>query len=228
MIYFVGLDLGQAQDYTALSIVEAHPTIKKYRVSDYDPIREIECLPLSFDVSYLKRYALGTSYPAIVEDVSQKVRQLNKRVFTIDQTGVGRPVFDLFEGAGLKPLGITITGSDIVHGEGRQWRVPKRDLVGILQVAVQAGRLKVAKKLPEAKTLVDEFLNFRVKINLKTAHDSYEAWREGVHDDLVLSVALACWTAEWYYRNLEIVAHQDEAQKKLDQELDELFQELDL
>jgi len=27
-------------------------------------------------------------------------------------------------------------------------------------------------------------------------HDSYGAWREGAHDDLLLSVALACWAAE--------------------------------
>jgi hypothetical protein len=46
--------------------------------------------------------------------------------------------------------------------------------------------------------LVKELLNFRVKINISTAHDSYEAWREGDHDDLVLSVALACWAGERY------------------------------
>ena len=34
--------------------------------------------------------------------------------------------------------------------------------------------------MPEASTLVEEPLNFRVKINLKTTHDSYEAWHEGV------------------------------------------------
>jgi hypothetical protein len=38
-------------------------------------------------------------------------------------------------------------------------------------------------------------LNFKRKINLKTAHDSYEHWRETDHDDLVLATALACWGA---------------------------------
>jgi hypothetical protein len=41
--------------------------------------------------------------------------------------------------------------------------------------------------------LKKELLNFRRKINLKTAHDSYEHWRESDHDDLVLAAALACW-----------------------------------
>ncbi len=35
-----------------------------------------------------------------------------------------------------------------------------------------------------------------MKINISTAHDSYEAWREGDHDDLVLAVAMACWAGE--------------------------------
>ena len=30
--------------------------------------------------------------------------------------------------------------------------------------------------------------------------DSYEAWSAGNHDDLVLSVALACWAGERYLR----------------------------
>jgi hypothetical protein len=32
------------------------------------------------------------------------------------------------------------------------------------------------------------------------APDSYKAWSAGNHDDLVLSVALACWAGERYLR----------------------------
>jgi hypothetical protein len=39
-------------------------------------------------------------------------------------------------------------------------------------------------------------LNFKVKIDPRSAHDSYSAWREEDHDDLVLSVALAAWWGE--------------------------------
>ncbi len=34
---------------------------------------------------------------------------------------------------------------------------------------------------------------------------SPEAWREGDHDDLVLSVALACWAGERYIRKEDSV-----------------------
>ncbi|MGA2669918.1 MAG: hypothetical protein ABSF21_00650 [Dehalococcoidia bacterium] len=228
MTLFMGLDLGQAQDYTALSVVEAQPTKKKYWGNGYEPIREIEGLPVSFNVRHLQRYTLGTSYPIIIEDVVSKIKQFEGTVLAIDHTGVGRPVFDLFERAGLHPLGITITGSDMAHGEGRQWRVPKRDLVGVLQVAVQGNRLKVAKELPDATTLVNELLNFRVKINLKTAHDSYEAWREGVHDDLVLSVALACWAATQFYTSWEQSAGLSIIQQKLDNEFEGIMRGVEL
>ncbi len=47
-----------------------------------------------------------------------------------------------------------------------------------------------------AATLTRELLAFQVKISAETAHDSYGAWREGAHDDLVLAVALALWAGE--------------------------------
>jgi hypothetical protein len=55
--------------------------------------------------------------------------------------------------------------------------------------------LRVAPALSEIETFVAELSNFRVKISA-SGHDTYDAWRESVHDDLVLSVALACWWAE--------------------------------
>lgn len=60
--------------------------------------------------------------------------------------------------------------------------MPKRNLVSSVQVALQSGRLKIAEDLALAETLRKELLNFRVKVNVSTAHDSYEAWREGDHE----------------------------------------------
>jgi hypothetical protein len=74
--------------------------------------------------------------------------------------------------------------------------VPKRDLVGIAQVLLQTERIQFAAGLPLTPLLVHELLEFRVKIDPLTAHDSYGAWREGQHDDLVLAVAIAAWYGE--------------------------------
>jgi len=69
-----------------------------------------------------------------------------------------------------------------------------------LLVLFQNERLKIAAGLSMADALVGELLNFKVKIDPKTAHDSYAAWREGDHDDLVLSVSLAAWWADRFGR----------------------------
>ena len=66
-------------------------------------------------------------------------------------------------------------------------------------MCLDSGRLHIPTLLGHGATLKAELANFRVKINLRTAHDSYEAgpsWREGEHDDLVLSLAMALWFAE--------------------------------
>lgn len=44
------------------------------------------------------------------------------------------------------------------------------------------------------------------KIPMHVVHDSYEAWRERGHDDLVLALALACWRAEQPRYSLRVVA----------------------
>jgi hypothetical protein len=54
----------------------------------------------------------------------------------------------------------------------------------------------VSSALPEAKTLMQELLNFRVKVSLSTGHESFEAWRERDSDDLVLALACALWYAK--------------------------------
>lgn len=100
---------------------------------------------------------------------------------------------DLLRQKGLRPRGVTITEGDKGSPEGADWRVPKRELVSTIQVLLQGGRLKIAEELPNAAVLIQELLHFRVKIDLVTAHDSYGPWRERVHDDLVLAIALACW-----------------------------------
>jgi hypothetical protein len=57
--------------------------------------------------------------------------------------------------------------------------------------------------LPEAEILKKELLNFRMKIDPKTAHDSYEHWRESEHDDLVLAVSMAAWFRQYWNRHLD-------------------------
>jgi hypothetical protein len=193
--FYVGLDLGQAQDPTAICVLE------KLEDTDKAPLH----------VRHLERPELGTYYPDIVERVKELVRDpvLSEKTYdywgsvtssqppelVVDATGVGRPVVDMIRREGLSFVPVLITGGDIEHHDNGFYKVPKRNLVSAVQLALQSGRLKIAEDLALAETLRKELLNFRIKVNISTAHDSYEAWREGDHDDLVLATALAAWRA---------------------------------
>ena len=233
--YYVGLDLGQSQDYTALSLIEEPVWIPQTELEPsgwawrlninieeggwVSPSRlshwQLEQV-LSINYQYgrppdpplflrhLERIGLGTRYPVVVERVGQLLSTYplrnNRAAFLVDKTGVGASVVDHFIMAGLHPIAVTIHGGSSVTNDPQVlgYRVPKRDLVSATQVLLQNGRLKIAKELPLAETLRKELLSFRVKIDPKTAHDSYEHWREGDHDDLVLSTAMACWYRQWF------------------------------
>lgn len=188
--YIMGLDLGQSKDYTALAVLEI-PVPKVVNNVVEAPV---------YSVRHLKRWDLGTNYPAIVADVHQLAMGepfQGRAAIAVDQTGVGRAVVDLLRVAqvpGLVPILIT-AGHAITVGDDGACHVPKKELVSVLQVLLQKRRLKVASSLQHAETLTKELANFKVKITA-AANETFEAWREGDHDDLVLAVAMAGWLAE--------------------------------
>lgn len=44
-----------------------------------------------------------------------------------------------------------------------------------------------------------KLLAFQVRIT-PSSNNIFGAWREGADDDLVLAAVLACWLAEWGYK----------------------------
>jgi hypothetical protein len=186
--FLVGLDLGQTQDFTALAVLERNQP---------DPGRS-ETVPPDYALRHLQRFPLGTPYTEIVPAVARLLgaTPLRESPLVVDQTGVGRAVVDmLYQSAGwVVPVTIT-AGHAVTQAEDRSWHVPKKELVTCLQVVMQTRRLHIARSLPDAALLVRELQNFQVKITA-AANETFGAWREGQHDDLVLAVALACWWAE--------------------------------
>ena len=124
---------------------------------------------------------------------------LNNSPLIVDQTGVGQAVMDMLRRVSVTreiwPVTIT-TGLKMSNDYG-SWSVPKKDLVATMQVLLQTRRIKVAEALAEAEMLATELTNFQAKVPPASAMvDPVAAWREGQHDDLVLTVVMTAWHAE--------------------------------
>jgi hypothetical protein len=192
--FAVGLDLGQARDYTAVVIVER--VAQNTSSGSHDQCRYLH--PIEYHVRHIERFELGTRYPDIVDSISALLVDsllAGHSRLVVDGTGVGAPVVDMFLHRGLKPVPVYITGADRISHTGRITRVPKRDLVSVLQVLFQTARLRIATDLELASTLTTELTNFTARIT-PSFHETFACWRESQHDDLVLALSIACWYFE--------------------------------
>jgi hypothetical protein len=174
---FVGLDLGQARDYTALAVLT--------RTWRADADRGVPLKP-PYAVPHLQRFPLGTPYPQIVAQVLDLLctPQLKGAFVVVDQTGVGRAVVDMITDAmagrfvgQFCPVTVT-AGHEVTLSEAGEFRVPKKELVGVLQVLLPTRRLRIAQALPEAAILAKELETFQVKIT-EAAKERRAARRPG-------------------------------------------------
>ena len=195
MFYFLGLALGhRQQDYSALTIIE------RQGINNDAPLV----------LRYLHRFPLSTSYPAIVSEVSSLLSRPPLSPDTwlaVDQSDVGTAVLQLFREGGLRARvqAIHITGGTTESKDGNIWYVPKLELVSVIQVGLQTGRLKIASHLPEASNLVRELQDF--SLTPAEVENNIYAGREGKSADLVLSVAMALWVAERNYLPLMVLQY---------------------
>lgn len=180
--YSVGVDLGQASDPTAIAVGEYNPR--------HPPPRLVR-------VRHLERIPLGTSYPVIVEYLANMLRAKPltraNSTLTVDATGVGRAVLDMLETAGLRPIGVTFTGSGIpTEVEPRRWRVSKADLVGEVTSGLATETLKISPGCHDAAALRSELESFEIRATTRSETFGAES---GKHDDLICAVMLTLWTA---------------------------------
>jgi hypothetical protein len=201
--FFVGLDLGKAQDHTAIAVIERAALVWPER----DPVTMAWREETQYWLRHGERLPLGTAYLQIVEHVKQLVQReplRGRAVLVVDATGVGAPVVELLQGpSGVRgacpvvPVVITGGMSASLAAAGTSGgcsRVPKRDLMEGLQVAFETRRLGVAQGLRCWPMLQQELREMRVQRSSKSGASQYG----GKRDDLVLALALAWWRAEQY------------------------------
>jgi hypothetical protein len=221
--YVLGLDLGAAQDPTAIAVVR--------RLGGFGSL--LDDSTEIYQVGHLERLALGTSYPTIVQHVKFVLGKLPRGTeLVIDYTGVGRPMFEMFEVAGVDPIEVLITGGNTESNDGRVYSVPKINLISWVQALLHSERLKIQASLPEARALVREPQEFRIDFSA-SGHMTFNA-RSGQHDDLLLSLAIACWRAKvavgppilsFYWSEVELAKQRQSTQDQSLREQSESFSE---
>ena len=179
-MYILSADLGKTCDYTAIS------TIK--RCDQRLRLTAMERVPLN--TSYVKAARL---FKALRQD--KALWSDNKPpVLVIDGTGVGIAVTDILDAMNVPCLSIRIHGGNMARREGKTIWVPKRDLIGGLLSALRCSRLTIDRNISEAQALLMELSRFKMTLNARTLHDSYNG--SGAHDDTVLSLAIGVYAAE--------------------------------
>ncbi len=180
--YLIGLDLGQSNDYTAVSILQ--PVGGKLR------LRHLDRLPL------------GMSYPNQVRAIQVLYNKLDgKRTLIIDRTGIGRAIYDMFREGGLNPVAVTFTSGErtlqLLKKTPKglkprmEFRVPKNEIISSLNATMQQERLQIARGLKYGDVLTNELKDFEMQVR-PTGHVSFNA-KEGSHDDVLISVSLVAW-----------------------------------
>ena len=189
-MFYMGVDLGQKKDHTAIAVAERWDGGRAFLAPT------MKCL----EVRYLERVRLGTRYTVVAERVRQMVQseKLAGRIaVAVDATGVGAPVVDLLRAArlGCQVMAVSITGGERESQTGSGWNVPKRDLIGGVQVLLERGELKISRKLQDSWTLVKELLDVRMTLS-GAGKVRLGADGSGEHDDLAIALAVACRRAQ--------------------------------
>lgn len=192
--YFIGVDLGQRRDRTAIAVIERADIASNQR----NPVTYAPDLRTRRAVRHLERLPLDTPYTAIAERIERIANQLAAAApcsVIVDATGVGLPVVDALRvpSARWRLMPVVIGYADReTHVDGF-WRVGKRDLVARLQIAFDFDELAVVRDLPETETLVEELTAMRASVR-SSGRTRYESPGQQ-HDDLAIALALAWWGA---------------------------------
>ena len=168
--YYIGVDLGQTRDYTAIVIIEHAPDTFQER----DPVTFAHLTRVRAGLRHAERIPLDTPYPDVVFRVSNIAQSANLNgpiTLLVDSTGLGAPVVDH-----LRRSKLNCKLDPIVFTEQR-----KQDLIANLIFLFEGQSLTLAHNLPLLDAVIEELTGLRAKGTVAK------------HDDLAFALALAAW-----------------------------------
>ncbi len=200
----IGVDLGQSRDPTTIAVVErVREVVPDYLVRDLAGDQErlaymrAECAKPVYNLRVLEQAPLNEPYTLQAHRIKRILANPNLPnegvPVWMDYTGVGRPVFDIFNQAGLQNLRPTVLTFNGQEGRGPHgaYTLPKVNLVSRLQALMHTRRLHVPQALPLRATFNRELQDFRMSYTA-AGNATFNAL-EGRHDDTLTAVGLAVY-----------------------------------
>jgi hypothetical protein len=194
----LSVDLGKQQDFTALTISEAKPEVRKNT-------RGKSYTAMVVNVRDIQRLPLGTDYDDIAKHIHEVFWDDRLWLFwegkwrsptlLVDAGGVGDAVADTL----AKTMGLRHIRYRLVRGtaatnrrSARDYTIPRTVMFQQLYAAFTTNRIKVDPRLKLAKALISELKGLQVERNEETGYERV-THREGEHDDMAICVASTNW-----------------------------------
>mgnify|MGYP006348886157 FL=1 len=206
MRWVLGVDLASARDYSAMCLVERvqiktgereYHDGKAIQIEDkYETelhVRNVRRLPRTYSYLDVARHIrMAVEHPSVAGDIK----------VVVDVNGPGRPVVHLLREEGLHVLPVCATGGRNEALSKDQtgietYNVAKKILVFDTVVAFQNARLLVSEELQHKDLLIRELNTYKMKMT-GAGNETFSAWHERDHDDLVSALTLCVWFCNRY------------------------------
>ncbi|MDQ7822058.1 MAG: hypothetical protein RDV48_04605 [Candidatus Eremiobacteraeota bacterium] len=207
--FYVGASLGGGSIPTALIVIERIIRDIKEMVSRPDGMKKERVRhEFHYEVKKAERIS-GMSSPALAEkfsEIKEKLHSLDggshKVRFVADVSGplASEALIQMFKNKRIDFESLVIiTTMEEQHREEKshKWKVPRKNLVGVILTLFEEKKLVIAQGLKDIEALAREFTDFdQQKIKQQKNQTDEEPWREKINDDYLFALAVALWESE--------------------------------
>lgn len=190
--YFVGADLGQANDYSSAVVV------KDQQLPIYDGTRVV-LGPRERTVVFADKFR-GVSY---VDVCDYLIRLRNAAPFggkselVIDGTSIGRVVSDMLKDQGVDHTAIQMTGGQDWTRKGRYVNASKTLMVENLAVLFAAGELTFAHDLPLRDEIEEDLSSFTTQTTAAGNQIITQSRNASGHGDIGIALIVAAFASQY-------------------------------